>query len=99
MWLLNAFTWVALIFLAVELHGYLERRRAIPKEERRTLRQVTRFLLPQLPQEKAEFLRPMDDEEYQEHLDEESGRSALVQTLIDKLPWNQQPPKSPSSDS
>jgi hypothetical protein len=96
MWLLNAFTWVTLIFLAVELHGFLERRRALPKGERRTVERVVRSLLPQ---EKAEFLQPMDDEEYQEHLDEESGRAPLVQSLIDKLPWNSKHPKSPSSDS
>lgn len=96
MWFLSGLGWIILGFILVELSGWLERRRAIPKEDRKNIRQAIRSVLPQ---EKAEYLPPMTEEEYEAHMDAESEHGELVKGVLSKLPWNSKPPNSPSSDS
>lgn len=96
MWLLEPFLWVLFGFLAVECHFWLERRRALPPEERKTLDQVVRSVLPQ---EKGEYMLPMNDEEYEKHLDDLSGRGGLMEAVKAKMPWRSKHQNSPSSDS
>jgi len=86
------------ITLSLEIHAYFQRRRTNPNEPslKMTLRNQARKLLPQ---EKAEYFAPMTAEEYENHMEELSGRNDLLRKLDKFMPWNSQPPKSPPSDS
>jgi len=94
----NALAVFLAIFCSLELHAYLERRRVNPEEP--TLKQRAEEALRSiLPQEKAEYMPPMNEEEYENHLLDLSGRNDLLTKLDAKLPWNSEHPKSPPSDS
>lgn len=85
------------IFTALELHDYRKRRREQPQ----TTPSVEQIVRSILPQEKAEYMLPMDDGEYERHMEAQSSQGELNDSL--ESPWqsndNSPPQKSPSSDS
>lgn len=82
------------IFLALEAHDWRRRRREKP-EETKSVAEIVRAILPQ---EKAEFMLPMNEEEFNDHMESQSSRGELLANL--PRPWRKSPhPKSPSSDS
>jgi len=87
--ILNALLTGIAVFISMRLNRVVEKR----IEEGRPLS-------PWSPvREKAEFLPPMNDEEYDTYMDENSGHGELTKSVLAKMPWNLNRPKSPSSDS
>lgn len=101
MWLsalLNAlFTGIA-VFVALELHKkVVEIRRAYGG--RLPLSELTKPYSTLIEDQKPEFMLPMTDEEYEEHMLNESGRGELLKSVLSKLPWKSKEPTSRSSDT
>lgn len=87
------------VFLGVFLGLRLNAKVSDAREKGETLLPpaIAHALTPQA--QKAEFLPPMNEEEYEDYMDETSGHGELAQSVLAKMPWNSGRQKSPSSDS
>lgn len=89
--LLNAFAVGVGVFLSLELHRKIEKKR----EENGGV-----LPLPWNPlEEKAEYLPPMDEEEYTKYMADSSSRGRLLTKILTKAPWTSKRTDSQSSDS
>lgn len=79
--------------LALEVHDWRKRRRVNPEE---TPSAIEVIATPFKKLEKAEFMPPMNDEEYEDWIASQSSRGELMAKL--KRPWKSDRPPSPSSD-
>lgn len=82
------------IFMALEAHDWRKRRR---KENPSSAKSVVEMVRSVLPQEKAEYMLPMNDAEFEDHQESLTERGDLLAEL--HSPWTSPSPKSPSSDS
>ena len=98
MWfsLLDAlFTGLA-VFIALELHTKVAKVREI-YGGRLPLKEIVKPYSNLL--EKTEMLPPMDYEEYEQHMLDQSDRGELLKKVLGKLPWTSKGKNSQSSDS
>jgi len=89
--LLNFFATFLAVYLALQLHRTVE----VKREKGEPIFPV--FSSPL--EEKAEFLPPMDEEEYDAYEKAQSERGGLLRKVLAKAPWASNPQKSQSSDS
>lgn len=86
------------VFLALELHYKVKQVREV-SGGKVTFEGMTKPMADLISDQKTEFLPPMDDEEYEKHMFEQSGRGELVRTVLSRLPWISKVKNSQSSDS
>lgn len=91
--MLNALFIGVAIFCALEAHDWLRRRREHPEDTK----SVGDMIRTMIPQEKAEYMLPMDWGEYEDHMRSETSHGELMKEL-DKQ-WTSDHHKSPSSDT
>lgn len=89
------FTGIA-VFLALELHGKISKVRDV-YGGKLPLKEVFKPLISLI--EKTEFLPPMNDEEYEQYMFDQSDKGALVKKVLAKTSWISEEKKSQSSDS
>lgn len=86
------------VFIALEIHGRADRVRSVTGGGL-TLKKMAQAWNGLVESEKTEFLPPMNDEEYEKHMMDESGRGELIAKVLGKLPWTSKDKNSQSSDS
>lgn len=86
------------VFLALELHYKIVKIREI-NNGKVAVKELVKPLTKLLEDQKTEFLPPMNDEEYEQHMLDESGRGELLKRVLNPFKWKSKGKNSQSSDS
>lgn len=89
------------VFSALELHRKLAtaRKTKSVRDSEGIIKKITDKLVAVADDQKAEYLPPMNDVEYEQHLLDENGRGGLLRAVLNKVPWTSKGRNSRSSDS
>ena len=101
MWLsavLQAFLTGIAVFISLELHAKVTEVRRV-NGGKLSVKMMTESFSSLMEDQKAEFLPPMTDEEYEEHMTDASGRGELIKKVLSNLSWKSKEKNSQSSDS
>lgn len=86
------------VFLSLQLHWKVSQVRDV-NGGKLVIKDMVKPVTQLLADTKTEMLPPMDDEEYERHMEETSERGQLLQAVKAKFAWKSKDNNSQSSDS